>query len=941
MRRDGYQERTAWVGAGDGMLVFDADNNGLIEGYQELLASPNALNYVIWSQEGVDAHSGFAALSDFDTNQDGKLTSADAGYTQLKIWQDLNQDGKSDAGELKTLSQWNIKSIDIAGAVRDPFLGTANDSAVRNINGNTITHSSTFTLNNGQTREIVDAWLSHDMMNTRYTGDYTLNPKVLFLPTLKGFGEMPDLHVAMSQNAALLTAMETFATKRNFTQLFSDFQAVKAEVRDMLFLWAGVAKNPVPTLGDAGFEGVFSLMPEYHFLKKFMGLESGHTGMWFDEGPFAPSTAEGILAVTKSFDRLLTEFTSELIFQVGANNLFQTGSGFDPWTSTFSGNFAITQSAITQLQTVAASQTDKPGFWNNFMKFLDATKELSDITATEKIWIDTAIKQSTSNALNWTKVVATLNEQQITTSVYKATMNGTQWDDTIVAFTNFNPYAPSPPDSPVKLLGGYGNDKLYGSMANDWLQGGAGNDFLAGSGGSDTYFYESGHDVIAQENPLDTEKDIIQFAAGIKRSDISIKTFTGMDFASHTYLEVKGRGSITIAYSNWWTSPVETIKQLKFSDGTVVNLSDMPVKIMGTPESDPVVALGWKEAVEYYGLDGDDTISGGDIGKETFYGGAGSDVIMGAGGNDILYGEAGNDTLYGDAGNDILVGGAGNDWLEDYIGNDIYQFSSGFGIDRIVDYAGVDTIAFQQGISVDSISISHANDLMRIVVTPNVNEVQFDLASYAGSVPDIEKITFLDGLSLNLLTFRSWVWGATSAQTTTGTASADAILARGGNDIVYGNAGNDTLHGGAGNDTVYGGDGNDIVHGGIGADVLYGDAGNDTLFGDDGADKLYGGLGADTFMFLKETAFKNVDTIFDFKLAENDKLNIKGLLQGYDPLTKAISDFVQITTSGANSIVKVDADGGANGFVQIATLNNITALTDEQGLVNSGHLVVV
>ncbi len=59
------------------------------------------------------------------------------------------------------------------------------------------------------------------------------------------------------------------------------------------------------------------------------------------------------------------------------------------------------------------------------------------------------------------------------------------------------------------------------------------------------------------------------------------------------------------------------------------------------------------------------------------------------------------------------------------------------------------------------------------------------------------------------------------------------------------------------------------------------------------------------------------------------------------PLTQAISDFVQITISGANSIVKVDADGGANGFVQIVILNNIADITDEQALVNSGHLVVV
>lgn len=62
--------------------------------------------------------------------------------------------------------------------------------------------------------------------------------------------------------------------------------------------------------------------------------------------------------------------------------------------------------------------------------------------------------------------------------------------------------------------------------------------------------------------------------------------------------------------------------------------------------------------------------------------------------------------------------------------------------------------------------------------------------------------------------------------------------------------------------------------------------------------------------------------------------------QGYDPVTKAITDYVQITTSGTNSILKVDVDGGANNFVQIATLNGITGITDEQALVNSGHLIV-
>jgi hypothetical protein len=50
----------------------------------------------------------------FDENKDGVLDSRDQGiWGQLKIWCDRDQDGNSDAGEVKTLAQWNIKSINL------------------------------------------------------------------------------------------------------------------------------------------------------------------------------------------------------------------------------------------------------------------------------------------------------------------------------------------------------------------------------------------------------------------------------------------------------------------------------------------------------------------------------------------------------------------------------------------------------------------------------------------------------------------------------------------------------------------------------------------------------------------------------------------------------------------------------------------------------------
>jgi len=63
------------------------------------------------------------------------------------------------------------------------------------------------------------------------------------------------------------------------------------------------------------------------------------------------------------------------------------------------------------------------------------------------------------------------------------------------------------------------------------------------------------------------------------------------------------------------------------------------------------------------------------------------------------------------------------------------------------------------------------------------------------------------------------------------------------------------------------------------------------------------------------------------------------LLIGYDPLTDAITDFVQITESGTNSYLNVDADGGADNFVQVAYIYNETGLTDEDALQTSGNLI--
>ncbi|MCB1530508.1 MAG: type I secretion C-terminal target domain-containing protein [Alphaproteobacteria bacterium] len=159
----------------------------------------------------------------------------------------------------------------------------------------------------------------------------------------------------------------------------------------------------------------------------------------------------------------------------------------------------------------------------------------------------------------------------------------------------------------------------------------------------------------------------------------------------------------------------------------------------------------------------------------------------------------------------------------------------------------------------------------------------------------------------------------------------DVIVGRAGNDDLGGAAGDDDIHGGAGVDMVNGGSGNDLLHGGVGDDVLY---------GNDGLDILFGGGDADTFVFEAASAYNDVDVISDFSTPDGDAIDIADLLFAYDPITDAITDFVQITDNGTDSFLAVDADGGADNFVQIAQISNVTGLTDEEALETAGNLIV-
>lgn len=101
---DGFMENTGWVCKDDAFLVHDLNNDGVISDITEMLSE---------YYNGGSYSDGFSALKTLDGNNDDVFDSDDALFSTLKIWQDLNEDGITDSGELKTLSEAGVQSINL------------------------------------------------------------------------------------------------------------------------------------------------------------------------------------------------------------------------------------------------------------------------------------------------------------------------------------------------------------------------------------------------------------------------------------------------------------------------------------------------------------------------------------------------------------------------------------------------------------------------------------------------------------------------------------------------------------------------------------------------------------------------------------------------------------------------------------------------------------
>ncbi len=860
---NGFAEKTSWIGADDGLLVLDRDSSGFIEGGSELFGSETVLS------NGQLAANGFEALKDFDDNQDGVIDSNDAVYSDLRMWVDADSDGFSDEGELLSLSDVDINSIDL------------NYTANFFIDPNGVQHREESFAQTSSGNMIVNTlWFQSDFRHSipvtvRLPGGIEIPDTIAVLPDVKAYGNLYSLHQAMAldESGELQALVEQFAQE-------IDPEVRKSLVDEILIVWSGQQDT------DPASRGTYIDGQVLGVIETFLGQAALQQ---YPVGVYANS-------LTRVYEGFHSSVYTQLMIGSHASDL-----NFQIERSTEMGQTVYDTSGLIEYITALFDRADNTQSGLDLDKAQRTLVDAYDLVRGldpydpnqtlvkefEQAMILAANDYEFENNQYVGEVLFAGNDS-ITTTAADDLLNASTGNDTVNTQGGADTvYAGAGNDN---VQSGAGDDMLYGEEGDDILDGGVGNDSLTGGVGDDTLIGGAGDDTfhINRESGSDsldldlatitaTGRDTILFSDDIVPADIDLQRS-----GNNLLLVISAQQTITVQDYFAIEGEVDNrLNALTFADGTSWDSSYVYAMVQEATEGDDNV-YAYSAGGILDALGGNDTLIGF-TGQDTLIGGSGDDVLRGGDNSDTLIGGEDNDILSGEAGDDILEGGTGNDMLAGGRGNDTYIINRGDGNDHIDlslaklgDY-GVDSIQFADDITANDVNLRRLQNHLVINID---GQQQVIVDNYFTRIVDVSTrltpLTFSDGTQWDNSFIRDAVLVATEGD--------DTLQAYVDGSIIDGLGGNDTLLGDIGNDVLTGGGGDDYLSGEAGDDVLKGGAGTDTLVA---------GQGNDTYLYSLSDEFVVIDS--DGDNASIDKLLFDDSVTVSDINLRRLDDRLLIT----------------------------------------------
>ncbi|KZN40342.1 hypothetical protein N483_17470, partial [Pseudoalteromonas luteoviolacea NCIMB 1944] len=767
---DGFKELTGFVAADDGLLVRDLNGDGVINSGKELFGDQTLL------ASGLKASNGFEALAELDSNGDGVIDVNDESFGELRIFQDLDQDGETDEGELLSLTEAGVESLSIS---------YTNQTFIDEF-GNEHRQVGSYTNNAGIKITMTDVWFNQNPAESEYSTIET-SYTIASLPDALGSGKARSLHQAMAQD-------ETGELQSLVTQFVTASSRAEREplLEKIIFAWTGQTGEQRP------------YYPSHIDARKIGALE---TFYGFDlPRPGGTGHNYGL-----AYEEVFRNWSDTVFYQLAAQSHLKPFFKEIDWsknavTGVWEGDFNRVVNNLFDY--VEANHATNLSTVNTLLDFVQATRGVNPYNKVSIEQLHDAVEQfiRTEDISGYSpetlgivydltsgRAIPTEGNDKIQGNENNNYLFGLGGDDWIFAGAG-NDF----------LGGGLGNDELNAGSGNDILDGGSGNDRLEGGLGSDTYIwgYGSGNDQIwnfgysLSEDNSDIDK--LVFKQGVTASDL-----TWVRDGDDLKITLNSSGETLRIKFHFNEEYIDyKLKVVELADGTVLDLDSIE-----------------KEIHTITGTEGNEWLHGGEF-SEFLFGLGGGDNLYAKEGDDVLDGGAGSDRLYGGEGDDLLDGGTGSDYLQGDEGNDSYFWGIGSGNDTINDYSSadqsnsrhIDKLIFKAGITANDLIWTRGIDDLLVTIKSTGETLSIkNHVTYDGY--QIESVELADGTVLDLASIEKGL------NTPKGTEGADYLHGHRNDDVLKGLGGDDHLIG-------YGGD--DILDGGAGDDELEGRGGSDT-----------------------------------------------------------------------------------------------------------------